>query len=153
MDSLSRKKNLLRSSAALAGAATRWHLADIGRAALPCVALFAVATGVLEFFRPGITSTAVAPQLLALIAVVALGLALLVPAPVNRDARGRRSAGFWAGLLAYLLIAGAVSAFAFWGASYYFAEVKEARGLLTAAIGGTVTLLLFACAPRVPEDI
>lgn len=124
------------------------HLAEFGLVGLPCVALFTATVVVLEFFRPGITASAVAPQVIAVVAAVGLVLALF--ATHDEGGKPRRS---WPAMIGYALVSVATAGFAFWGASYYFTPVPEARGWLTAAIGGTITLLLAACAFKLPEDL
>lgn len=140
----------------IASNVTRAHLAEVGRAILPCVALFAGTVILLEFFRPGITANAVAPQLLAAVAVAGLLLALLAPYEFTGSAQAaarRRSAATMLGLAGYALLAVAASGFAFWGAWYYFSPLPEVRGWLTAGIGLAVTMLLAACALPVPDDL
>ncbi len=119
-------------------------IADAGTVVLSCVALFALVVGILEFFKPGIAASAVAPQVIALVAAASLAAALLSDEPTKRSPLGRAG---------YFLAAVAVTGFAFWASWYYFSSIPEVRGWLTAAIGITVGVLLFASTKPIPDGL
>lgn len=118
--------------------------ADFGTVLLSCIGVFSSVVAVLEFFRPGIVASAVAPQAVAVFAALALGLALL------NDESPKRSLLAKAG---YFLAELAVTGFAFWGAWYYFSSVPEVRSWLMWGIGLTVAALLASASKPVPEGV
>lgn len=118
--------------------------ADAGTVALACIGIFSCVVAVLEFFRPGIAASAIAPQAVAVVAVIALGLSLLNPEPAKRSLLTKAG---------YFLAEVAVTGFAFWAAWYYFSSVPEIRTWLTWGIGLTVGTLLAAASKPIPDGV
>lgn len=119
-------------------------IADAGAVVAACTAVFALVVAGLEFFKPGIAATAVAPQAIAVVAALSLAAALLSEEPTKRS---------WFGKAGYLLIAAGVTGLAIWASWYYFSSVPEVQGWLTAGIGIAVGGLLFASAKPIPDGL
>ncbi len=119
-------------------------VADAGAVTLTCTAIFALVVAALEFFKPGIAATAVAPQAIAAVAVVSLAVSLFSPEPTRRSLLGKAG---------YFLAEIGVTGLAIWASWYYFSSVPEVRGWLTAGIGIAVGGLLLASSKPVPEGL
>jgi hypothetical protein len=113
------------------------YAAEVGRAAYGALAVVIVAYALAEFLSPGIVASVVAPQTLALAAVVAAGLALVAPRP-DRPSFARR--------VLHAAVGVAASVFAFSAAWYYFVPVPDLRAPLAWSAGAIVACMFAAYA-------
>ncbi|MEY4745019.1 MAG: hypothetical protein RL272_964 [Candidatus Parcubacteria bacterium] len=135
---------MLRISSPKALKAALPYVADAGTVAFVAAAGFALVVAAVEFFRPGLVASAVAPQTLVVM-MLATGAAALADVSPRPRSRRQKAAFAAAGI--------AGTAFAFWASWYYFSPVPDARPWLASSIAAVIGLLFAGASAPPPEDV